>query len=152
MPRTPWSVVLVISAIVLGGIAEHVLPLGLPGPTSALSALRIVGYLLVGAALLVDFVCFGFFHNHGTTVLPHRQAKALVTDGLYRFSRNPMYVAHVALVLGMGLVTSNPWTIALATLVFALTDRLAIRPEEAFLEEKFGDAYRDYCTRVRRWI
>ena len=85
-------------------------------------------------------------------MLPHRGASSLITDGPYKRFRNPIYLGEVLIFLGIAEATKNVWFV-IAGVVFAiLVTRLAIVPEERHLEEKFGDAYRDYKARTRRWI
>ena len=76
----------------------------------------------------------------------------LITDGLYRFSRNPIYVSLVALLYGeaIALGSLSPWLVP--THLRATISRQFIQREEAMLTEKFGEQYRDYCRRVRRWL
>ncbi len=110
----------------------------------------------VGAVLLT-FGLIGIpailrFRRAGTSPLPWRQASALVTDGPYRFTRNPMYVGLTMLYLGATALANSAWPLAALPVVIALMHFLVIRGEEARLEAQFGAAYRDYCARVRRWL
>ncbi|HPQ94387.1 MAG: isoprenylcysteine carboxylmethyltransferase family protein [Thiothrix sp.] len=106
-----------------------------------------VGLVLIGLAALADLWSLGLFFRARTTpnpMRPHR-ASALVTGGLYRYSRNPMY-------LGM-LVMLGSLTPGLVLPLFVrLINRVQILPEEAVLAGRFGAAYRDYCRQVRRWF
>jgi protein-S-isoprenylcysteine O-methyltransferase Ste14 len=81
-----------------------------------------------------------------------KPSTALVLGGPYRLTRNPMYVGllcvYIALALWFGLV----WTLILVPLVMVAVQRLAIAKEERYLEQKFGDAYRQYRANVRRWV
>ncbi len=79
-------------------------------------------------------------------------ASSLVTGGIYRITRNPMYVGLTALLLGWTVVLGSPWA-ALGPVAFVLwITRFQIMPEERVLTAKFGAAYADYRKRVRRWI
>lgn len=119
----------------------------------------ILRWMTVGAG-----VCFGLagfamalqaewgFMKAGTATLPTRPTSAIVTSGAYRFTRNPMYLGMSLALAGCALVFRDLWfLLALPIAMFAVT-KLAIEPEEAYLERKFGNPYRDYKTRVRRWI
>ena len=77
--------------------------------------------------------------------------QALVTDGLHAFSRNPIYVGVMLFLIGSLILAPGPLTIG-GTLATWWLLRAIIREEEAFLEREFGDAYRVYCARVRRWL
>ncbi len=118
-------------------------------------ALRLAAVgLLIAAGLAVDLLGLLAFRAHRTTVNPLRpqRSAALVTSGIYRLTRNPMYV-------GMGLLLLS-WAVWLSSLpallgpvVFvAYITRWQIRPEERVLHGIFGDEYERYCARVRRWL
>jgi protein-S-isoprenylcysteine O-methyltransferase Ste14 len=92
------------------------------------------------------------FRKYQTGIAPWDPATALVTEGPYRRTRNPMYLGMAALYGGIALGFGLLWALALLPVVILLIDRVVIRREEAYLETKYGDAYRDYRNRVRRWI
>jgi protein-S-isoprenylcysteine O-methyltransferase Ste14 len=77
---------------------------------------------------------------------------ALADSGVYRFTRNPSYLSMVLLVIGVGLALNSLWSLLLAVPTGSALCLTAIRPEERYLQEKFGDAYRDYCGEVPRWF
>ena len=112
-----------------------------------------------GVALLIAGICFSLpavrsFRRAGTTVNPVRieQASDLVTGGIYRVSRNPMYVGLTLVLCAWSFFLESPWTLLGPALFVAYTTRFQIIPEERALEVKFGESYRDYCRRVRRWL
>ncbi|HSG99574.1 MAG TPA: isoprenylcysteine carboxylmethyltransferase family protein [candidate division Zixibacteria bacterium] len=88
----------------------------------------------------------------GTAIDPHKPTTALVTSGPYRFSRNPMYLSLALLVAGVAFFRSSLWTLLLLVPAVLLLERLVIRREERYLETKFGENYREYRARVRRWL
>ena len=103
-------------------------------------------------ALTVNIYCAWQFHRRQTTVIPFRESTTLLTEGLYRYSRNPIYMSMVVLLIGLAIAlgTLSPWLVPPA---FAgLIDVKFIRREEVMLEEAFGAIYRRYCERVRRWL
>lgn len=110
------------------------------------------------AAILVAAVFGGpaiaRFRQARTTIDPVHidRASSLVTSGIYRYSRNPMYVALTALLVAWGLFLDHPWLLA-GPVVFALYLRwFQIRPEEAAMQKRFGADYNAYRSRTRRWI
>ena len=110
------------------------------------------GLALVGAGLAIALVAEFQFIRAQTATLPIRPASALVTGGIYRFSRNPMYLGMSFVLAGFGLAANSLWyLLALAPAMYAVF-RLAIEPEERYLETKFGEAYRSYRRRARRWL
>lgn len=110
--------------------------------------------LLAGASFAFALAALLQFRRAGTTVHPHHPARttALVTDGVYRHTRNPMYLAMVGVMLAWALWQAD-LRIALAPALFVpIITRLQIFPEERALQERFGDDYKAWCTRVRRWL
>jgi protein-S-isoprenylcysteine O-methyltransferase Ste14 len=92
------------------------------------------------------------FRRAGTPFDVRRSAEALVTDGPYRYSRNPAYVAMIGLCLGIAIVADNTWAIATLMAATAYLHRYVVLAEERHLETRFGADYRSYKSRVQRWI
>ena len=109
------------------------------------------GVLLAVSGVLVAWAVTQFVRAK-THVDIRRPATALVTNGPYRLSRNPMYVAMTLFYAGFAVVFSLPMTLALLIPCLVLLQRGVISPEEEYLERKFGDEYRDYKAQVRRWL
>ena len=119
------------------------------------SATRIAGSIviaLIGAAF--DLAGLARCLRAKTTVNPLKPAKttALVTSGVYRITRNPMYVGMLLLLMAWALFLAAPLAIAGPLLFFAWIDRFQIAPEERVLERLFGDDYAAYRQQVRRWL
>lgn len=144
LPPAPYA------AAVLGGWwldrNELALPLNLGMAT------RPLGWLAIGLGLALFAWTLWTFARHRTTVNPYRGASTLCTRGPFRFSRNPIYLGDWFLLSGVSLLLGTFWPLAFAPLIWITIRFGVIRHEEAHLEAKFGDAYRDYKTRVRRWI
>ncbi len=87
-----------------------------------------------------------------TNVNPSLPATTLVTDGPFRFSRNPMYLARTLLYVGLGLLANSLAVLLTAVPLLMVVQHGVIKREEHYLEAKFGDAYRQYRARVRRWL
>ena len=113
---------------------------------------QLAGAAIAVLALANDVWCFRILSRHQTTIMPHRAASFLVTEGPFRLSRNPIYVSHVALIFGLGLLLGSPFTLLLTPVLAIGLTKLAIEPEERHLLEKFGDDYRSYMARTRRWL
>jgi protein-S-isoprenylcysteine O-methyltransferase Ste14 len=116
------------------------------------TAVDMLGWGLLVAGVLLAVSAAFLFRRAGTTPNPTKPTAALVIWGPYRFTRNPMYVGMATLYLGGTLLLNDPWPLALLPVVIALVQRYVIAREEAYLERKFGEAYRAYRARVRRWI
>jgi len=92
------------------------------------------------------------FVRAGTPVRPFQEPRALVTDGAFRFSRNPMYLGLVLVLAGAALLLSSPLALLTAPAYGAWVQARFVALEERLLEERFSDAYRAYRRRVRRWV
>jgi protein-S-isoprenylcysteine O-methyltransferase Ste14 len=90
--------------------------------------------------------------RHRTTIVPHHPVATLLTGGVYRLSRNPMYTGLAIAYLGLALLLGSWWPLALWPLVIVAVRQLVIRPEEQYLTQRFGQTYTDYQSRVRRWL
>lgn len=101
---------------------------------------------------LLDPAAAARFKRARTNPVPWRPATALVTDGPYRFTRNPMYLGMAALYAGIALGAGLLWGLALLPVVLAAIQVAVIAREEAYLERVFGDQYRVYRATVRRWL
>jgi len=115
-------------------------------------ACLICGVMAIAIGLGVMMWAWWLFRKSGTPTRPTHQATALVTSGPFRFSRNPMYLAIVVIMLGLAVwVGSLPMLIAPVGF-FAFMSLVFIPYEERRLRETFGDAYLSFAQRVRRWI
>lgn len=119
------------------------LPLGARVGVTAAAALLALGLMLAAVTS---------FRRTGQDPKPWKSTPEIVSTGVYRLTRNPMYVGMALLQLGIGIGLANGWIIALVPLVLVLIHATAIRHEEAYLERKFGEDYLRYKKAVRRWI
>ena len=144
LPPAPYA------AALLGGwwLDRHVHPLPLDGQVAGVP----LGWLLVGVGLALFGWTLSTLHRHRTTVNPYRGASELCTDGPFRFSRNPIYLGDWFILTGVSLLLNTLWPLLFAPLIWLMLRYGVIRHEEAHLEARFGDAYRDYKARVRRWL
>lgn len=110
------------------------------------------GAVLAAAAVGLLAGAFGRFRRAGTAVEPWRPSTALVTDGVYRFTRNPIYLAMALLHLGLALAVDSVVLLVLLAPLLALVQVGVIAREERYLAGKFGDDYRRYMASVRRWL
>ena len=111
-------------------------------------------WALLALAFILGLLAVLRFLREGTSLNPHHpeQVKKLVTGGVYDYSRNPMYLSLLLLLLAWGLYLGNAFNTLLAALFVAYMNRFQIGPEERVLASRFGTAYRQYCTLVRRWF
>ena len=131
-----------IRAIVPG----DALPPQIAGPA------RPAGATLAIAGLSLSLWGVLTFLRAKTTPIPHAAVARLVHHGPYRFTRNPMYVGLSAAYVGLALAMNRLWPLALLPLVLWLLVVAVVGPEERYLESRFGDDYRAYRARVRRFL
>lgn len=137
-----------LAGFACGLLGEAVVPSpGLPGWLRVGGA--VAGIVLL---LLLDTRAMLRFRRHGTPVNPARPAEALVTDGPYRFTRNPMYIGMACAYAGAAVGAGALWSLALLPGVLFVIDRVIIPREERHLTERFGEDYDRYRRRVRRWL
>jgi protein-S-isoprenylcysteine O-methyltransferase Ste14 len=139
------------AALVLAGALGAWVPLGLLPPFPWRAGV-VAGLAVTALALATSLSGFLAFRRAGTNVNPTKPALTVVRDGAFRYTRNPMYLGMVVLMLGIGLVFSNFWAVLLAPVLWFALDRGVVRREEAYLEAKFGDDYRALLAATRRWL
>jgi len=120
--------------------------LGFPG-------VRLIGGILIAAGVLVLLDSFARFALKGIgTPAPVFPTKHLVVSGLYRYVRNPMYLAVVSAILGQALLFGDPRLLTYAALVWLAFFGFVLAVEEPMLRRSFGAEYTDYCAHVHRWL
>jgi protein-S-isoprenylcysteine O-methyltransferase Ste14 len=138
-------------ALLLGRAADYVLfsPFVIPEATRAH---WIIGGLLIVAGLVIAAAGIRDFSRAATPVPTNAPTRALVTTGMHGWSRNPIYIGMLLIYGGSGIGAKSPWILILS-LPLALTIRYGVvAREEAYLERCFGNADREYRSRVRRWL
>ena len=142
---------LFLAALLLGFVADRLLPLRLPVAGNDFVQWMIAGPLiLVGLALAAAGI--RDFLRAGTPVPTNEPTCALVTSGIHGWTRNPIYLGFFLVYGGIGIAVRSP-SILIMTLPLAIAIRYGVvAREEAYLERRFGDSYRDYKARVRRWL
>ncbi len=147
--RFPPPFVYLIAVTVGVLLQAFLLPLPLNLPTGARIvvglALAVLGFTLGGFA-------FGLFRRTGQDPAPWKSTPEIVSTGIFRFTRNPMYVGMALVQAGIGLGLGNAWIVALVPVSLAVVYATAVRHEEAYLERKFGRSYLSYKASVRRWL
>jgi protein-S-isoprenylcysteine O-methyltransferase Ste14 len=142
---------LYLACLVLGFALDRLMPLTLAYPQFTLIGWTAGGALIViGVAIMA--VGIRNFSRADTPVPSNQPVRALVTTGIHGWSRNPIYVGMLLVYAGIGLAARSPWVLILALPLFIILRYGVVAREEAYLERRFGDAYRDYKARVRRWL
>ena len=138
--------------LAIGIIVQFVCNEYFPGArfTSLAGQLAGSAILLVGLAMLV--VAGGLFKQADTDLIPFRDVRALVTTGVYRFTRNPMYLGMALVLLGCAVVVGAATALVVPVVFVLIIQYRFILPEEQMLLELFPEDFPVYCQRVRRWI
>ena len=134
------------------GLALHFVPsLSVPFPIPA--PLRIgIGVALVLAGFTTVVLAKRGLKNAGQPAAPGKPTTQVVEIGIYRFSRNPLYLGLVVVLPGLGLSVGIAWWVILTLPMFFMFQYLLIKPEEQYLLGSFGEQYAAYMSRVRRWL
>jgi protein-S-isoprenylcysteine O-methyltransferase Ste14 len=142
---------LALAVIVLGLALDWLLPAYVLSVLLTLSDRIVIGALLIVAGLGLAVSALGIFRSSGTRAEPWEPSTALVTEGIFKWLRNPMYVGAISILAGLSILLASDWMLVM-TIVFAPVIHFGIiLREERYLEAKFGDAYRQYKTRVPRY-
>lgn len=132
--------------------AAYVAKWAIPIPLTLPGAIRNLGFALVVVGLLLAAAAFVEFYKAHTTLNPHGSVRKLVTSGIYRFSRNPIYLGFVLMLAGFPLFSGTVWGVILVPVLILNMNSLVIQHEEAYLEKKFSDEYTRYRSGTRRWL
>ena len=134
--------------------AAAVLEAVVPFPVLAAHAFPryLAGAALAAAGFVMIVMGTRRFQAAGTNIPPNLPTTALVVDGIYRRTRNPLYLGTTLVYLGLGVAAGSFWAIGLVVPLLWVINTGVIAREEHYLERKFGDAYRAYKARVRRWV
>jgi protein-S-isoprenylcysteine O-methyltransferase Ste14 len=146
MSRYPLFLMIVMLGLVwwAGSLFPSTLCLGPAG--------KGVGWFVAICGISLLVIAAGLFRKEGTTVNPTREPTKLVTDGIYRMTRNPMYLGMLMILSGFALILESPIGLVFPVIFFFLMDRLVIPREEKVVEGVFGETYRVYKSSTRRWI
>lgn len=138
------ALIYIIIAILLGKFVQ--IPFAVPVFLSNIGfALTFIGFLL-GVGAFIEF------RKARTTLDPHGSVKSLVVSGVYGFTRNPIYLGFLLMVIGLPLNSGIYWGFLMAPFYTVTMNRLVVEREEAYLEKKFNEQYTGYKSRVRRWL
>ena len=111
-----------------------------------------LGCCLIVISGLIAISAFKALIDNKTPFNPAKPTVRIVREGSFRFSRNPLYLALLLLLSGIAVLRCSIWLVFTLIILFILLERFAVRPEEKYLTDKFGDDYLDYKASVRRWI
>ena len=114
--------------------------------------LILIGICLIGLGFLLAFNSISRFIKAKTGVVPFSESTTLITEGFYKYTRNPMYVGMNSFLLGLMLILKNPLNIVFLIIFFFIVRNMFVLKEEVQMEETFGEDYLTYKRKVRRWL
>jgi protein-S-isoprenylcysteine O-methyltransferase Ste14 len=133
----------------IGALLQRLVPVAiLPRSVGTMAG----GWLLFALGIALFAAALLNFRRARTSLIPVKPTTAIVESGPYRFTRNPMYVSMTLIYLGVTLWIDSIWPLVFLPIILFTVQRAVIAREERYLEAKFGEAYRGYKARVRRWI
>ena len=144
IPPPVLTLLLIIAAFLLARFVR--LPFAVP------TLVEYIGFALVVLGFLLGLGAVLAFRRAHTTLDPYHPVSSIVTSGIYGFSRNPIYLGFLLMVIGIPLNAGTYWGIILAPIFILLCNKLVIEHEEAYLEKRFGETYTSYKSSVRRWL
>lgn len=112
----------------------------------------IIGLGLIGLGFLLAFNSIARFIRAKTGVVPFSESTTLITEGFYKYTRNPMYVGMNSFLMGLILILKNPLNIIFLIIFFFVVRNMFVLKEEVQMEETFGEDYLTYKIKVRRWL
>jgi protein-S-isoprenylcysteine O-methyltransferase Ste14 len=123
-----------------------------PGRVMLPAMWKLLGLIPLAGGVIINLIADSAFHKARTTVKPFQESTALITGGVYRMSRHPMYLGFLLILIGVAMLLGSltPWFVI--PLFAIVIDRLFIAVEEQMLLARFGQTWLDYRTRVRRWL
>lgn len=141
-----------LATVLLGVVLDRVLPVSAGFEPPPVVRYWAGGAIIAGAILGLGLWSVLLMRGSGQSENPWKPTTAILERGPFRFTRNPMYLQMVVACIGFAVLLWSVWILLLTPLCAWLLQRLAILPEEAYLERKFGEAYLAYKNRVRRWL
>jgi len=144
IPAPILTMIHVTMAILLGWLA----PLPIPAP----AFMRWLGLGLAALGFILGVLALIEFRRAHTTSDPKKPAQTIVTTGIYRYTRNPIYLGFVLMLIGLPLNMGIYWGFLLVLPLITFMNNMVIKHEEAYLEKKFKAQYAEYASRVRRWL
>jgi protein-S-isoprenylcysteine O-methyltransferase Ste14 len=138
--------------ILLGQVLQRFWPIAAWLELTPLVRYGIGGAIVLGSIVGLGFRAIRTMRRTGQDENPWKPTPSVIETGPYRFTRNPMYLQIVIVCIGFAIMLQNPWILLLTPLAAWVLRELAIRPEEEYLERKFGETYLAYKRRVRRWL
>ena len=111
-----------------------------------------IGIILILVSLIIFYISIKQFNKHSEDPIPTSPSNLIIINGIYSYTRNPMYLALLLMQIGIGMLLSVIHIVMFTVLTYLILKYFVIFPEEKYLEDKFGDIYVRYIKSVNRWI
>ncbi|HEY8580712.1 MAG TPA: isoprenylcysteine carboxylmethyltransferase family protein [Beijerinckiaceae bacterium] len=147
----PWPPLVYVGAFFVAAVLQKIMPIDFVDRWLALVP-DAFGYVVVAAGLALDGWAMQRLWVADTAIMPTSAADALVTDGPYAHTRNPIYIGNTVVLAGVALGLAWTWLLLVLPPVLFLVQALAVLPEEEHLAARFDSEWRAYAARVPRWL
>ncbi len=148
-PSVKFPPPLIFLFLMIAAYGVHIIH---PVDMASLPTLKYTGLLIVVLGFTVIILISRSFKRANTSIEPWKPTTAIISNGVYTYSRNPIYLALCLITIGMGFFLNSLWVLLSVIPAAVLVYYIAIKKEEAYLEKKFGDEYLQYKNKVRRWL
>lgn len=142
---------LALAVIVIGLLLDWLLPAYLLSLLLSLTVRVVIGVIMIAGGLALAVAGERRFHRAGTEVKPWRPSTALVTDGIFAWLRNPMYVGGTSVLAGLSILLASDWMLVMTVIFVPIIHFGVVKREERYLTAKFGEPYRRYIATVPRY-
>jgi len=142
---------LALAVVVIGLALDWLLPAYVLSLLLSLEDRIVIGVLLIAVGLGLAVSALGTFKSAGTHAEPWKPSRTLVTEGIFKWLRNPMYVGGISILAGLAILLASDWMLVMTIVLGPVIHFGVVKREERYLEAKFGDAYRQYLAKVPRY-
>lgn len=134
---------------VFGAILQYIFPIPVLLPKIIA---WLIGWVIALVSLIVVILGLRVFRAANNPVMPYKPVSSLMIQGVFKLTRNPLYLSLLLLYIGISIFINFWWPIVFVPVLIVMINQLVIAKEEAYLTRRFGKEYQQYCEHVRRWI
>lgn len=142
---------LALAVVVIGLALDWLLPAYVLTLLLSLQDRIVIGVFLIAAGLGLAMSALGMFKSARTHAEPWKSSRALVTEGIFKWMRNPMYVGGISILAGLAILLASDWMLVMTIVFVPVIHFGVVKREERYLVAKFGEPYRQYLAKVPRY-